>query len=94
MSQPVYEGGSKKNFTATGTIAPSAAQDSTGNLVGVFVSQASATPTLKLADASTTIANTFTPVAGTFYPLPCTFNGTLTVTISGTVDCTVFWSNA
>jgi L-asparaginase/Glu-tRNA(Gln) amidotransferase subunit D len=60
-------------------------------LLGVFVSAASATPTLKLADTGGTIANTFTPTAGTMYWFPCDTIGTLTVTISGTVDATVFY---
>lgn len=62
-----------------------------GQLKGVFVSAASATPTLKVADSAGTIANTFTPVAGTYYTLPTEWIGTLTVTISGTVDATVFY---
>lgn len=60
-------------------------------LLGVFVSAASATPTLKVADTGGNIANTFTPAAGTMYWLPCQTIGTLAVTISGTVDCTVFY---
>jgi len=87
----VYEGSMRKNITATDAtiIAPTGA----GGLflLGIFVAQASATPTLKLADTGGTIANTFTPAAGTFYPLPCQVSGTLTVTISGTVDATVFY---
>ena len=42
-----------------------------------------------MADTAGTIANTFTPAAATFYRLPFTFTGTLTVTIGGTVDCTI-----
>jgi hypothetical protein len=37
------------------------------------------------------MVNTFTPVGATFYPMPGRFNTSLVVTISGTVDCTVFW---
>lgn len=91
MSQPVYEGGSKTNMTSTTTVTPLSGNNV--NLVGVFVSQASATPTVKVADTAGTIANTFTPIAGTFYPLPCVLSGAWTVTISGTVDLTVFWSS-
>jgi hypothetical protein len=83
--QPVVESGRRLNITATNT---SLVQ---GNLMGIFVSQASSTPTLKVADGDGTIANTFTPVAGTYYPLPCQFKNTLTVTISGTVDATLFF---
>lgn len=87
----VYEGSMRKNITSTDAsiICP------TGGgglfLLGVFVSQASSAPTLKLADTAGTIANTFTPIAGTWYPLPCQLSGTLTVTIANTVDCTVFY---
>ena len=85
MSQ-VYEGEAYSNMTATTSIA------NARKLLGIMVASASSTPTIKVGEGSTTIVNTFTPLAGTFYPMPCTFgkNG-LTVTISGTVDCTVFW---
>jgi len=87
----VFEGSNRLNLTATGTIVVPNGQDI--NLVGVFVAQASATPTLQLADSIGNIANTFTPFAGAYYPLPCQIFGTLTITISGTVDCTVFYGN-
>ena len=85
MLQQVNEAGNKLNITATNATI----QD--GNLLGIFVSQASASPTIKIADAAATIANTFTPNAGQFYPFPCKIRGTLTITISGTVDATVFY---
>ena len=87
----VYEGSQRKNLTSTDSSIICPTSGGGLALLGVFVSQASATPTLKLADTLGTIANTFTPAAGTFYALPCQLNGTLTVTISGTVDCTVFY---
>ena len=94
MTMNVYEGSQRKNITATDAtiIAPTGAGGL--YLCGIFVAQASSTPTLKVADTGGTIANTFTPSAGVFYPLPCTISGTLTVTISGTVDCTVFYGPA
>lgn len=76
---------SRKNLTATAVISGAS------RLLGFFVSQASATPTIKVADGGGTIANTFTPTAGVYYPLPCRLRGDLTVTISGTVDCTFFY---
>ena len=85
MGNPVVESSYRKNITATNTAL------SAGFLVGIFVSQASSTPTLKVADADGTIANTFTPTAGVFYPFPCKYKGGLTVTISGTVDATIFY---
>jgi hypothetical protein len=63
-------------------------------LVDIFVSAASATPTIKVWDntsaATTILIDVFTPVAGTTY----TFNNKrsatgIFVTISGTVSCTV-----
>lgn len=90
MPSNVYEGSMRKNITSTATIvAPTGAGGIA--LLGVFVSQASSTPTLKIADTTGTIANTFTPVAGTFYPLPVTIQGTLTATLSGTVDATILY---
>lgn len=86
MSELVIESGERQNITSTTTIT----QES-GSLMGVFVSAASSTPTIKVADGDGTIANTFSPVAGTYYPLPCKFRKGLTVTISGTVDATVFY---
>lgn len=67
-----------------------------GKLVGIWVSAASATPTIKVWDntaaSGTVLLNTFTPVAGTMYNFPHARVGTgIYVTISGTVDCTVFY---
>lgn len=85
MTTPVVEGEARLNITATNATLGS------GKLLGIFVSQASSTPTIKVADGSGTIANTFTPLPGTFYPFPCRFTSTLTVTIGGTVDATIFY---
>lgn len=60
-----------------------------GSLLGIFVTAASATPTIKVADTTGTLFNTFTPAAATYYKLPSKWTGTLTVTIGGTVDCSV-----
>jgi hypothetical protein len=86
MATETFEAYSRKNLTATGTI-----NGTGGALKGIFVASASATPTIKVADEQGTIANTFTPAGPAFYELPCRFNGDLTITISGTVDCTVFY---
>ena len=80
----VVESGKRLNITATNTSL------SDGFLMGIFVSQTSGT--IKVEDSKGVIANTFSPMAGTFYPLPCQYFGTLTVTISGTVDATVFYN--
>ena len=87
----VYEGSQRLNITSTNTSISAGTGAGGTFLLGVFVSQASSTPTLKVADTGGTIANTFTPAAGTFYPLPCQVSGTLIVTISGTVDATIFY---
>lgn len=87
MSFPVTNSQNVKNISATTTI-----YTGTGGLAGIFVSSASNTPTIKVSDGSTTMVNTFTPAAATFYQLPGRFGTSLVVTISGTVDCAVFWS--
>lgn len=67
-----------------------------GQLGGIFVSAASATPTITVYDNSTasttgaaTIVSVFTPTAATWYPLPFAFTKGLYIVISGTVACTV-----
>lgn len=87
----VNETGSYKNTTASVAVAGNAA-----NLMGVWVSSASATPTIKIWDNSAAsgaiVANTFTPVAGSFYPIPATCVNGIYITIGGTVDCTVIYT--
>lgn len=89
MSAIVIESGNHKNIS-TSTLIKSGA----GNLIGIFVASASSTPAIKVWDATsaagTVLVNTFTPVGGSFYPIPGNFVNGLYVTISGTVDCTVF----
>lgn len=65
-----------------------------GILGGIFVSAASATPTITIYDDSangtaTKIVDTFTPVAGEWYPLPFAFSKGLNVVVDGTVSATV-----
>ena len=86
MSYPVTNSQNAKNITSTTTV-----YTGSGGLAGIFVASASSTPTIKVSDDSTTMVNTFTPAAATFYQLPGRFGTSLVVTISGTVDCTVFW---
>jgi len=91
MKNIVHEAGDFKNISASAQI-----KDGPGVLVGIFVASASSTPTIKVWAQTTAAApilvNTFTPAAGTFYPIPARFSAGLYVTISGTVDCTVFYS--
>ena len=77
---PVSEAQNYTNLTATTTVS-----SATGALLGIFCASASATPTIKVQDGSTTIVNTF-------YPMPARFSTSLVITISGTVDATAFWS--
>jgi hypothetical protein len=86
MPTPVQTAGNYKNMTATGTVftGPCA-------LLGIMVSSASGTPTIKISDGANTVANTFTPTGATFYPVAVRLNTSLVVTIGGTVDCCVIW---
>lgn len=86
--QPVSESQNSTNITATTTFA------NAKGLIGIFVSSASGSPTLKVADGATTKVNTFTPVAGIFYPFPATISSTtgLVVTVGATLDACVFWN--
>ena len=83
----VHEGQSKQNIATTATTT-TVIQDAK-TFLGVFVSQASSTPTLQVRDGNGNIFNTFTPAAGTLYALPCIVQGVLAVTTGGTMDCTV-----
>lgn len=86
MSIPVTSAQNAKNITATTTV-----YTGTGGLFGIFVASTSG-GTLKVSDGATTMVNTFTPAAATFYQLPGRFNTSLVVTVTGTLDATVFWS--
>lgn len=87
--QTVIESCNPKRLVASG----GAAWNGAGGLMGIFVAQASGTPTITVYDGSsasgTVLVNTFTPVAGTFYPMPFLFSVGCFVAITGTVDCTV-----
>lgn len=89
-SSPVSEAGDYTNISASALI-----RTGPGKLLGIFVASASSTPTIKVWDntsaATTVLVNTFTPTASQFYPIPARFTTGCYVTISGTVDCTVFW---
>ena len=86
MSLSVTQSQNYTNITSTTTV-----YTGTGGLFGIFVASASNTPTIKVSDGAATIVNTFTPAGATFYTIPARFGTSLVVTISGTVDCTVFW---
>jgi len=75
------------NLTSTTTVYPSNCI-----MLGIFVSQASSSPSITVNDGGNTMVAAFVPTAATFYPIPAQLNTSLIVTISGTVNCTVFWS--
>lgn len=79
------------NISASGQVMTVAC-----SLMGIFVASASASPTIKVWDslsaAGRICVNTFTPLPGTFYPIPGAMSIGIFVTLSGTVDCTVFYS--
>lgn len=90
MATPVIEQGAYKLLTASTTVRTGPWQ-----MLGLFVSAASATPTVEIYAATTsgtaTCVAQFTPVAGTWYPLPVSGAGGLTVAIGGTVNATLSW---
>lgn len=80
--------GQYAHLSATGNICAVPA-----DVIGVFVSAASTTPTITVYDSagtgtSTKIVDTFTPVAATFYQLPFHANAGVYVVISGAVSAT------
>jgi hypothetical protein len=86
------------NVVAVGGYLQSAASASASqaprDLLGIFVSAASATPTITVYDDTGTgttikVVDTFTPVASTWYPLPFSFKKGINIVIGGTVSYTV-----
>lgn len=81
--------GQPKLVTASGNV-----RASQGALLGIWVSAASATPTLAVYDdaatgTTTKIIDTFTPVAGTWYLMPIGVSNGINVVVGGTVSATV-----
>lgn len=71
-------------------------KSSNGALVGIYVSAASATPTITIYDDAATgttnkIVDSFTPVSSQWYPIPLTYAAGLNVVLGGTVSCTVVY---
>lgn len=67
-----------------------------GVLLGIWVSAASATPTITVYDSSgtattTPIASVFTPAPAVWYQIPVAYTQGLYIVISGTVSCTVVY---
>lgn len=89
MSVPIFESYSYEAITSSTNV-----QLRSCTLGGIFVSSASATPTITVYDSATTTTTTtvvavFTPIAGTYYPMPFSLINGCYVVISGTVACTV-----
>lgn len=84
--------------TATVNVATAGtAAASYGYLRGIFVSSASATPTITVYDdpaagTAVKIIDTFTPVGPFFYTLPAKYKTGCNVVITGTVSCTIFYN--
>jgi hypothetical protein len=89
MSNLVQETGAYTNISGSALI-----HTGRGHLLGIFVAQASASPTIKVWDAVSAavpiLINEFIPSAAVFYPMPANYGTGIYVTIGGTVDCTVF----
>lgn len=91
MGSQVTESGAPVKFTTSSVLRTGAT-----NLLGLFVSSCSATPTIEVLNAVTsgtgTAFSVFTPVAGTFYPMPASFPAGLTILTSGSVTGTAIFS--
>ena len=91
MATPVIENGAYKRIAASTVI-----RTGPGQLLGLFVSSASSTPTIEVLDAVTsgtaTAVAVFTPIAGTWYPMPMSFANGVTILIGGTQVTTVAWN--
>lgn len=90
MAQVQVSGGYKQ-LSATANCSPNPC-----NMLGVFCSSASGTPSVTIYDSATTttttkIVDTFTPVAGTWYPFPAACSNGLYVVIAATTSITVFY---
>lgn len=84
MTEEVFEGDKYRNFTATTTV------ENNGNLLMILVASSSG-GTIRVSDTQGTIVNTMAVVGGSPYPMPCKWRGTLTITVTGTLDATVFY---
>jgi hypothetical protein len=93
MSTPVTEVGDYRRITtATDTVV----RNSRCQLLGIIVAS-STSGTVKVWDsitaANTVALNTMPVVGGTYYPIPVNCYTGLTVTTTGTIDCTVIYNS-
>jgi hypothetical protein len=89
MTANVVAVGGYRQASASGNIA-----QAPRDMLGIFVTAASATPTITIYDdagtgTTTKVVDTFTPVASTWYPLPFSFKSGVNIVIGGTVSFTV-----
>lgn len=92
MSGIASQVGGYKVVSATGNVSPIPK-----NMVGIFVSAASSTPTITVYDSATTttttkVIDTFTPAAATWYTIPVATTAGIYVVIGGTVSATVVYA--
>ena len=78
-----------RQFSASGNVFPRKVQ-----MLGIFVSAASATPTITIYDDTGTgttikIVDTFTPIPGTWYLLPFYAEHGINIVVGGTVSGTL-----
>lgn len=91
MGNQVQTGGYKV-ISATGNVSPIR-----GDLIGIWVSAVSGSPTITIYDSATTttstpIATIFIPVAATYYTIPASYINGLYIVIGGTVSATVMFA--
>ena len=85
MSLPVAQTGSPKNITATGPVSAGPCQ-----LLGFYVNSTSS-GTIALTDGGAAISGTITPAIG-FHHFPATIGTSLSATIGGTLNVTLFFA--
>jgi len=93
MSQYVIEGGTPTRFSASAVICTVPAV-----LLGLFIADASSSPTVSVLNADTsgsgTVVGTFTPVSGSFYPMPMAMTSGITILCGGSVSGAAIWNSA
>lgn len=85
-------GAYKSNITASGNVCPRQT-----DLIGIFVSSVTGSPTIVVYDSATTttddlVITAFIPTAPVFYPIPVSLKNGINLVITGTLNCTVIFS--
>jgi len=90
MSQDVVESG---NFTNTTQAASPKTISGARRLIGVLCNSTSS-GTFAIADADgNVVTGTITPTAGAFVRVPATLAADPVITMTNTINITVFWAN-